>query len=1193
MATGINHFNLDLVSVSTWYDERNLFRQLKVLYRDLISVANIDKARGTLDLLNELRNSGKLSSDNLELLYQTINVTQQFGVINLLPQSFIKAKEVEITKFTLYRLQIVDFGNALTHEDIGKIDALFNTPSKNYEDCWSMILDLEHRQKICEEKMEEFINNLRRLELESAVKSLTKVMEEAHVESRIFEKRDPNRVSVDPPKKKFLGLFSFLKKKDQSQLSPSQNLTSGNEDQVLKKEGKSETEIIEEYLLKRQKNLCSQASVFTPAIMNAKHKVDISQMFTDMELLKENEKKESTPTTLEGMVDAINSTPGCRALVDGEGGIGKTTILRCLSYNWATSKSIEVFEGKIVFLLSVRDCEEDDDIFSLIEKQMDMKDFNLVTDLPEDSKLIKTFINKHADKIVLLVDGLDELRFNNKCLVSLFRKNNLEKSTVILTSRSENIDEFVNVCNIHVRVKGFNSKSIGKYIDKHFLYFGIPELGESLKKELDIGTSHAGLRYPEAYSMCKNPMLLLSMCMLWEEKQALPEDNSDLFKEIFRSILNQFNKQEKFPKISCFEDTPIEYVNAMILLGKCMYYSLKINQLSISKKDLNEQMNKDVVDMALKLGFVYEEVPISKSNFENIFMPPHKLIVESLVGFYLCKLCESKDMNDECKDDVRQLLAPLDGNEWEVIRECEYLQRAREFAVGFLGDKADSFLMHWLTNHLSTYRSLLSCLNFVKRQHEISVVDKLNNHMISKNLEISEHLDFISTSIQLFIHHINPDVQCDGHFIRLIRQLHCMVYEELEEIYGDDSFPFLDTFCSSVAKDCQGRIIAHILGIDDKCLALTIHNLSGEVINHMIKECSIRGVQLALETLDIQNNNLSSIDGTLLGSLLIMSPKLKDLEMGKCNLSGDVMNQMVRECSSRGVQLTLNWLTIDGNNLDNIDGTLLGSLLAMTPMLSMLVMDNCNLTGDVMNHMIRECSNLRHQKLSWLRICGNYLNDIDGTLLGSLFIIFPRIGNLYMNNCNLSGDIMNQMIKECSRRTHLSLETLHMSGNNLSDIDVTLLCSLLCMCPLIDLDISACNLSGEIMNHMLRECSNTVSNSLNISDNNLSNIDGALMGCLFNRPRPKLFMSNCHLSGEMMNQMIKGCLYRGVLLFVTDLYFNDNNLSNIDGDLLVSLLSVFPNLQCIDVRNCNIPIDVINRMIKEGSSRSRLNVKVH
>ncbi|XP_071946667.1 uncharacterized protein [Antedon mediterranea] len=849
-------------------------------------------------------------------------------------------------------------------------------------------------------------------------------------------------------------------------------------------------EKIESYLLRRQQKLCRSASRFTPATMNTKYKVDISDLFTDLQLLKENEKRTEDPITCEDVLDLIESIPACKVLMDGEGGIGKTTILRHLAFNWSTCQSIRVFEGKIVFLLNVRDLNKGDGILDLIEKQLDIKDFGLRTNLPEDIKLIKTFIINHDDKIVLLIDGLDELILNNRSIINLFKNNEFERSTVILTSRSENIDEFITECNVHVRVNGFNEERIGKYIDKHFKHFRKPELGISLRNELQVDKFYFYREHPEILSLCKNPMLLLSVCIMWEEKQNLPQDKADLFYEIFRCFFNQYNKQqEKYRKISKFENAPTEYVNAMILLGECMYKSLKLNQLSINKKNLKGKT--EMVDLALKLGFVYEEASSLKSSFDEIYMPPHKLIVESLVGFYLCKLCEG--IGDECAEDVRRLLTPLDSNEWQVIRESDHLKMAREIAICFLGVNADKFLNNWITNNLSTYRSLTSNLRFVKKQHEVAVTDALVSYMTQADLEIKHHIDDISNSLRMFIHHIT-DVHLDGdtHFIHLIKTLYSTVY----------SHNNLNTFCSKISVFRNGRVLSHILGIDTKCPLVTL-NVTGDVMNEMIRECSDRGISLQLKQLNVHGNDLNNSDGMLLGTLLMVSPELWLLDMCNCSLSGDVINDMITECFNKGVKLAFETLKISDNNLSNIDGILLASLLVMSPKLRSLDMHNCNLSGIATNSIIRSCSNIEVKlSLNCLDISGNDLSQVDGTLLGSLLILPPKLEIVKMSNCNLLGTVMNNTIKECfTRRFKLSLKHLDISGNQLNEIDGTLLGSLLILSPkLSDLYMQNCNLPGVAMNGMVRECCNRKVElsikTFHINDNKLNKFDGTLLGSL-------------------------------------------------------------------------------------------------
>ncbi|XP_071954586.1 uncharacterized protein [Antedon mediterranea] len=167
-------FSVALVNFSAWCDDQNLFRQLRVLYRDLIAVTDIDKARKTIDLLHKLVIYGHLSYSEPSLLYQTIKITQTFGVIKLLEHSFPDVQEIKITNFAPYRHWIVNLGIALGKEDIDKIDALYNgSAAKNYEDAWSMIWDLENRKILCKERKEEFINDLRKIGLESRVKPLT------------------------------------------------------------------------------------------------------------------------------------------------------------------------------------------------------------------------------------------------------------------------------------------------------------------------------------------------------------------------------------------------------------------------------------------------------------------------------------------------------------------------------------------------------------------------------------------------------------------------------------------------------------------------------------------------------------------------------------------------------------------------------------------------------------------------------------------------------------------------------------------------------------------------------------------------------------------------------------------------------------------------------------------------------------
>ncbi|XP_071961050.1 uncharacterized protein [Antedon mediterranea] len=928
------------------------------------------------------------------------------------------------------------------------------------------------------------------------------------------------------------------------------------------------------YLHRKQQIVCFRAKRFTPPTMNPRYQVDISDMFTELELLKGNNSDElrpNQPTTLTDVLEMIENTPACKCLIVGDGGIGKTTLLKYLAYT-SSIKSIKPFKGKIVFLLNARDLEKGKGILDLIEKQLNLEDLSLNENLSEDSKIIRRFIMNHDDNIVLLLDGLDELRFQNESLIRLFRKETLEKSVIILTSRrTESIYEFINECDVHVNINGFDDESIRKYIDKHFQYFESPKLGKSLTKEL------VDRKPSEVYSLSKNPMLLLSLCILWEDKQSLPVED-DLFKEISRSILNQFieKEQQNWQKISKFNDAPTEFVNAMMLLGKCMYYNLKENNLSLNRRDLIDNGgSRDLVDMALRLGFVYRDALISKSDFEEIYMPLHKLIVESLVGFYLSKLCESEGNDNACAEGLN-LLTPLDEHEWKVIRESDYFIEVRKIAIGFLGADAGQFLRHWITNDLSTYVSLMGThWDCVEKQHEDNVERALINYSISNTTsEVKQLTDDVSKSLRVFIRHVFQDEHFDGHFIHLIRTLH--------------SFPDSHSLRMFYQMNrCKGIVLAHIVCLSTcKNIEMKQCNLSGVVVNDMIREWVDRGVNLRLRYLDVSGNDLSNTDGTLLGSFLIMSPGLQYLGMHDCKLSSDIITCMVEECWRQKCKFTLQTLNISSNDLSTIASVFLSYLMFRCTMLHTLDMHSCNLSGNIMNDLITECSFRKVElRLRNLNISSNNFNNIDGTLLGSLLSMVGSRSlspNTYleldMHDCNLSGAVINSMINECSEKeAKMALRKLNISGNHFSDTDGTLLGSLLVMSPgLHYLDMHDCDLSGVVMNNTITECCNKGVKlpllNLDISGNNLTDIDGTLLGSLIIMctSLEKLIMHHCYLSGTVFNSMITEYSNRNVeLKSLKYLNISGNDFSNIDGTLLCTLLTTFPCLIDIDMQECN------------------------
>ena len=154
----------------------------------------------------------------------------------------------------------------------------------------------------------------------------------------------------------------------------------------------------------------------------------------------------------------------CFVLIEGDPGVGKTTLVWELCKSWAKGELLQKWD--IVLLVQLRDTDmrEADSIETMIDPD---------GDYPEFCSFAK---QTHGERLLLIFDGFDELserqREKSSVFMRLLKGSKLNKASIFVTSRPSATSllpkQFYDNLHQHIEIVGFEEKDIKKYIDCKF-----------------------------------------------------------------------------------------------------------------------------------------------------------------------------------------------------------------------------------------------------------------------------------------------------------------------------------------------------------------------------------------------------------------------------------------------------------------------------------------------------------------------------------------------------------------------------------------------------------------------------------------------------------------------------------------------------------------------------------------------------
>ena len=323
-----------------------------------------------------------------------------------------------------------------------------------------------------------------------------------------------------------------------------------------------------------------------------------------------------------------NKGQGFRMLVEGDPGIGKTTLCLKLAYDWARQSSEAPFsfpEFELVLLLRCRDI--DGKLMDAIPEKLFPKDVKKKTKME-----LRNFIKNNQKRILIILDGLDELPKKSKRHVDDFLERNILRGcNALITARQEKgikaREKFVfDAC---LEITGFSEDRAIEYIRKHFKNL-VPEQssrGEELVEEIK--------QNDVLHAFINNPLTLLLLCVVYEDhKGMLPSSRTNLYQIIVRCILRRYCKKCGVKPRKDDRDLEKQFDRYILPLAERAWNCLLRDRHSFRKDELKGLKSREKL-VVCELGLVYKEESLNRLNPQHKYCFLHMSFQEYLAALYI------------------------------------------------------------------------------------------------------------------------------------------------------------------------------------------------------------------------------------------------------------------------------------------------------------------------------------------------------------------------------------------------------------------------------------------------------------------------------------------------------------------------------------------------------------------------------
>ncbi|XP_041461723.1 uncharacterized protein LOC121413026 [Lytechinus variegatus] len=416
--------------------------------------------------------------------------------------------------------------------------------------------------------------------------------------------------------------------------------------------------------------------------LNSSLLFQLDQIFTNLTLIEEGRgTTRKAPLLYADLLKTkVNGVLPKRLLVEGEGGVGKTTLCSKIVWDWIHGAGYQDF--KLVLLVLLRDLEGKT-LGEIIKSYL--PDDNMVTAMQ-----LNKYVFSHQKDVFLVLDGLDELAgdLNSSHQIALIILNQLFKSgRVLITSRRWRSDEIrinsdLRKVYAFIAVEGFSADNLSSYIAKFFH----PDTtsAEDLNRFI---SNNSVIRE----NMAPFPIYTVMLCIMWKDfdgkrREAMSklQTFSQLFDEMIHFLVDHYLSKLNMSARNI--DGEMDRKRKDILrhlsnIGCLALQGLHERRLVFTEEEF--QRLPGSVDTGCQVGVLTKQTQTpsrrdrrhhSHSAVSSVQFP-HKLFQEYLSGMYLASLHNSNrsEYDGLMKDIIEKA---------SEFRELLYFTSAQQKEVG-------------------------------------------------------------------------------------------------------------------------------------------------------------------------------------------------------------------------------------------------------------------------------------------------------------------------------------------------------------------------------------------------------------------------------------------------------------------------------------------------------------------------------